>query len=323
VTADVDELAVALAARGFPGSLRELPPEPLPDEQALDLVREAARLGMAGSMLAAVRTGELSVPAIARDALVEAQLNESTTRVYLEQELVSVTALLDEAGIESRVLEDCAVANLDYRAPDLRAVTIISLLVQPRDLRSAAEVLRRRGWRPPKSADGQHGGAVVLIGPSGPRLALHAGIGTALGLSVDLQQLWSDGEQFVLSGRKLKALGSEQRLLHASTLAFGRDRTPPLAQQRDLTEMVLFGDWRQRRLMDLATAWNAQEVLTDAVCTAWRRLAIADVTALSVWAEHYRPDPRKKQRPGAPLVPAARAGPGSWAKVRHRLWRSS
>jgi hypothetical protein len=323
VTAAVEDLAVALAARGLPGSLRELPVEPLPDERALQFVREASRLGMAGFMLTAVRDGELPLSATALDALVVAQLHESTTRVYLEQELVAVTGLLDDAGIESRVLEGCAVANIDYRDTALRAVTSIDLLVQPQDLRPAAEVLRRRGWRPPRSADREPRGAVALVGPTGPRLALHASIGAALGLSVDLQHLWSDGDQFVVNGRRLKALGGAQRLLHASTLALDGEGTPLLVRQRDLAEMVLFGDWRRRRLMDLATAWNAQDVLANAVRTAWRRLAIADVTALSVWAEHYRPGPRKKVRPGPSLVPAAGANIGSWAMVRRRLGRSS
>jgi len=119
VTAAVDDLLIAAAAGGLPGSLREFPELPLPAPQALDVVREAELLGIAGFMLAAVTSGGLALPPVAVEALDEAQLRESTTRLYLEQELVSVSGLLDEADIETRVLGGCAVAHLDYRDPDV------------------------------------------------------------------------------------------------------------------------------------------------------------------------------------------------------------
>src|SRR3954468_10805744 len=97
VTGAVGDLLVAAAAGGLPGSLREFPELPLPVPEALDVVREAELLGIAGLMFAAVTSGGLALPPVAVEALDEARLHESTTRLYLEQELVSVSGLLDEA----------------------------------------------------------------------------------------------------------------------------------------------------------------------------------------------------------------------------------
>jgi hypothetical protein len=138
------------------------------------------------------------------------------------------------------------------------------------------------------------------------------------GTSVDSSRLWADGDPFSVSGRKLKALGSEQRLLHTAVLALDPDESQSLVPQRDLVEMVLFGEWRRARLMDLAAAWNAEDTLARAVRASWQRLAIADVTGLSVWAEGYRPEARKPRRypAGAPAQPTRS---GSWWKLRTRL----
>jgi hypothetical protein len=317
VTVVADDLLVAAAAGGLPGSLREFPEAPLPEARALEVVDAAERFGIAGFLLAAVRSGDLSLAPVAVDALVEARSHESTTRLYLEQELQSVSGLLEDAEIESRVLGGCAAAHLDYRDREVRAVRRLDLLVPPRTLGRAAEVLRRRGWRPPKAPDGQAVGGVELVGPSGPRLVIDDDLGIP-GTSVDSSRLWADGDPFSVSGRKLKALGSEQRLLHTAVLALDPDESQSLVPQRDLVEMVLFGEWRRARLMDLAAAWNAEDTLARAVRASWQRLAIADVTGLSVWAEGYRPEARKPRRypAGAPAQPTRS---GSWWKLRTRL----
>lgn len=323
MTVPVDDLLVAAAAGGLPGSLCEFPETPLPESQALELVRAAARLGVAGFALAAVRSGGLTLPPVAMEALGLARSHEATTRLYLEQELGSVSGLLDDAEIEFRVLDACAVAHLDYRDPDVRAVPRLDLLVHPRSLGRATEVLRRRRWRPPKVSDGRGEHGVALVGPSGPRLVLHDDVAGAAELSVDLGQLWADGDPFSLGGRKLKALGSEQRLLHVSTRALDPDEALSLVPQRDLVEMVLFGEWRRPRLMDLAVSWNAQEVLASAVRASWHRLAIADVTGLSVWAEGYRPEPRRSPRRHPAGGPDQRERRRSWAMLRGRTTRNS
>jgi hypothetical protein len=321
MTAATIDLLVAAAAGGLPGSQLEFPQVPLPEPQALELVRATERLGIAGFLLTAVRSGELSVPPVVVEALDEARSHESTTRLYLEQELLSVSGLLEDAEIESRVLDGCAAAHLDYRDQEVRAVPRLDLLVHPRSTGRAAEVLRRRGWRPPKAPSGHPERGVALVGPSGPRLVIHDDIGLP-GASLDLRQLWADADSFSVSGRKLKALGSEQRLLHTATLALDPDESRSLVPQRDLVEMVLFGEWRRPRLRDLAASWNAEDVLAGAVRAAWQRLAIADVTGLSVWAEGYHPDARRPRRHPAG-VPGQHDRGGSWAKLRTVLARHS
>lgn len=321
-TPALEDLVVTTAAAGLPGSLREFPENPLPDTHGVDLVRAAERLGLAGFLLVAVRHGRLRLSPAAIEALDAAQLRESTTRLYLEQELLWVSGLLDEAEIEFRVLDGCAVAHLDYRDPDVRPVSHLELLVQPRALGRAAEVLRGRGWRSSKDADDHPAGGVRLVGPSGPRLVLRDDVRGRSQLSVDGRQLWADGDPFTVGRRKLKALGTEQRLIHASTLVLDAEELHSLLAQRDLVEMALFGEWRRPRLMDLASSWNAEGVLAQAVVTAWRRLAIADITGLSVWAEGHKGD-GSRSTAGHAGGPDSGARSHGWTGLRASLARRS
>jgi Uncharacterised nucleotidyltransferase len=308
MTAMLDELVVAVTATGLPGSVRELPRHELSEQEAHELVTAAERLGITGLMAAAVRAGGLRLPPGAVGEFREAHLREATTGLYLEQELLSLTALLGEGGIESRVLDGSAVAHLDYRDPTLRAVSALDLLVQPADLGGGIEVLRRNGWRPPKAVDAglrSVDAGVTLIGPSGPQVTLHdTADGVPGGVVVDPSELWGDAQHFNIGGRRLKALGSEQRLLYTSCRA-APGHPPSLLAQRDLAEMVLFGEWSKDRLMHVAGSWHAQPVLADAVRATWQRFAITDVTALSVWAAGFHSPLRERTPRGAAKETAA------------------
>jgi hypothetical protein len=317
VSAPLEDLVISAAAGGIPGSLRELPHQELPEKQAHELVEAAQHHQLAGVMLASVQAGELRLPAVATEALVDAHVREMTTCLHLEHELLDVTALFEAAGIESRVLDGTAVAHLDYQDPTLRAFTHLELLVRAADLGRATELLRRSGWRATPAGEGLVR-STTLVAPSNVRLDLHTTVERAPGgLNVNVQELWSEGQDFLVGPQRLTALDSEQRLLHACCDAMSGGSPPAPVLLRDIVEMALFGRWSHTRVLGLAASWKAQSVLAQAVLAAWQRLAIADVTGLSVWAQGYRPPFRSQQLPrdkGTGVTLAAR--PTSWARFR-------
>jgi hypothetical protein len=298
VTAPLEDLVLAVAAVGLAGSLRELPEQELPDHEARALVAATERYRIAGVALASAQTGALRLPTAAVQTLAEIHTREMTTCLQLEHALLSASDLLEEAGIDFRVLDGSAVAHLDYPDPALRGFPMLELLMRPADLDRAVQLLQYNGWRQVTTAPAvrRRDGVRTLSGPGGLRLDLRTTVGGAsLGSTIKLHELWADGEEFGLAGRRLTALGREQRVLETAWQATAIDSPAALVSQRDLAEMVLFGDWNHSRLMRLATSWNALAVLADAVRSTWQRLAIADVTGLSVWARGYRPAPGGQQ----------------------------
>jgi hypothetical protein len=324
VTASLDDLVVALAAAGLPGSLRTLPEEELSESLGDQLVAAAERLLLAGMVVASVQAGKLRLPPRALAAMIAAQDRETATRRRLEQQLPAATARLEQAGIEARVVDGSAVAYLDYPDPSLRAVPSLDLLVLPTESDAAIAALRRDGWHPLPSRSSGRLPEAALIHPSDVRLNLRTTVDPGLrGLSVRVSELWTDAQEFVIGSRQLRALGSEQRLLQASCSVAAGGSPPLLVYQRDLVEMILFGGWEHRRLMRLATSWRALPVLAHTVRTAWRRLAIADVTGLSVWAEAYSPSPTPLP-PGHTAFDAFPEAPAQpWGKIRSLLARRS
>ncbi|MGY1739543.1 MULTISPECIES: nucleotidyltransferase family protein [unclassified Blastococcus] len=309
-----EEVLTAVVAVGLPGSLCEPPRDELSEQEAAALVAIARRHRIAGMVLASVRAGGLRLPPAAVRALLALHGPEVAGSRRLESELVWVAGVLDGVGIGSRVLGDVALVRLDYRDSALRAVAAIELLVRPADINQAIQVLRGRGWQ---AHPDRHGGA-MLDSPAGLRLECHTTVHPMPpGVTVDGQALWGDRRELRIGDRKLVALGEEQRLLHACCRAAGDDPGPArLLRQRDVAEAVLFGAWDRARLMRLAVSWNAEEVLAHAVRTAWQRLAIADVTGLSVWAGagHQWADGQPR-RDGTPAGARARSPvPPTWRR---------
>ena len=116
------------------------------------------------------------------------------------------------------------------------------------------------------------------------------------GLTVDLDDLWADGQEFQLAGTTLTALAADERLLHACYHASLGDYPPRLLPHRDVAEMLLYGERDEDRLLKLARSWGGEAVVARAVSTAWELFDIADVTALSAWASRYRSNARDRSR---------------------------
>ena len=58
---------------------------------------------------------------------------------------------------------------------------------------------------------------------------------------------------------------------------------------RDIAQLALFGEYDVDVVRDLAHEWDCRAELALAVAEAWDTLGIADVLALSRWADRYGP----------------------------------
>ncbi len=317
MSADVDAALVSIAAEGLPGSLHEPPRDQLGERDAQELLSAVAEQRMTAVALASARAGKLALPQTAMSRLVDLHRQEMTRCLEAEHALLTAVGILKEAGIDSRVLGDSAIALLDYHAPAMRTFDGLELLVRTCQIQDAVTALGRAGWRIDPSG---HGRRRTMLGPANVPLRLQTSLeGVPGGVVVDETQLWSDSQPLRIGDSTCRALGREIRLLEASfRAALDSDEPSPLMAQRDVVEIVLFGRWSRPQLMELAAAWRAHQILARAVRHTWRRLAIADVTALSVWADNHTMESRR------PIERRVRTGGGSgvpWRGIRSALAR--
>ena len=157
--------------------------------------------------------GALPVTASQHDRVEERLEAWLAHALRIERLLLDATAALDAAGLEHRVLKGAALAHLAYPDPAWRVFGDLDLLVPGPDLTMAVGVLERAlgvsrveaELRP--GFDDRFGKEALLRAPGGPELDLHRTfVQGALGLTVELGDLFVPGQQFSLGGRPLQAL---------------------------------------------------------------------------------------------------------------------
>jgi hypothetical protein len=295
VTAVDGHTLAAVAAFGLAGTAHSLPGESLDAVAWQELRTGVSAKRLNGLLLSAIDSGELPASEAQHDQALEDQSRAMSGALLLEDLLLRVTGLFTVAGIASRALKGSAVAHLDYPSPDLRAYGDIDVLVRSDDFDRAAAALREAGMRrvfqPPRPGwDRRFGKGAMFRCADGLEVDLHRTFCTPpLGLRIDLGDVWADSEPLWIAGQVVEALPHEVRLLNAAYSGAVSDTDPRLSTLRDIAQLALHPRLDTRLVRELATRWRGQAVLAFAVHAAWRTLLIGDVTALSSWAERYRP----------------------------------
>jgi hypothetical protein len=320
---EVTTLLWSIAAHGLPGSLAELPRSPLSGHAWHELLFRAR-----GARLSGLLTHAVTVGALPATDVQAAQVRDLNTRVMasaisLEAMLLQVAEVLDGAGIPFRVLKGPAVAHLDYPDPAVRDFGDVDLLVPPQDLdRTIAELVERgcarRFPEPRPGFDRRFTKSVSVVTPEGQEIDLHRTLAPGpFGLRIRVQELWeTPTTPFMLGGRRLTALGPEERLVHACYHAVLGDVPPRLVPQRDIAQMLLYGSVDPTRVRELAGAWGGEPVIAHAVRTAWANLRLADVVALSAWAARYTPAPKEERELARATSPDRSYATQTMASVR-------
>ena len=226
----------------------------------------------------------------------------AATCLALEAILCTLADELATEAIEFRVLKGPAVGRLDHRNVDERAFGDIDVLVRADDFARTARVLEpRRGMPPLRGAQTglrpslRQGAAFKM--PGGYEIDLHRTIVAGpFGLTIDLDPLFAPSEVFQLAGRELRALGREERFLHACVHAVLGTQPPRLSALRDVAVLGL-----DPRLDDALVArrcleWQLEAVVADAVRQTWRTLGLCSTSPTVDRALALRPSPRQRRR---------------------------
>ena len=264
-----------------------------------------------------MRDGALPVTAGQHDRIEELLEAWLAHALRVERLLLDAAAALDAAGLEHRVLKGVALAHLAYPDPAWRVFGDLDLLVPGALLTEAVRVLEpalglsrvEAELRP--GFDDRFGKEALLQAPGGPELDLHRTFAQgALGLTIDVDDLFLPGQPFTLGGHRLQALPPSQQLIHAAYAAVMGDSPPRLAAVRDVAQILLTLDPPMDEVLRFAHRWRAEAVLAGGITMAWDLLAPAATPPLVDWAGSYRPSRVDR------LLLASQTGPGR-GSTRH------
>jgi hypothetical protein len=286
---------LAVAGHGLP-STRTFPVAPLGSEDWSALLTAASDHRVLGLLRAAVDAGRLPVTDAQRKEVRTAHRAVLLRVLSLEQNLVSVTSLLFEAGVESRVLKGSAYAHLDYPDPALRSFIDLDLLCRPADISRAVEVLVAAGFarilaEPRPGFDERFDKGTTLRGADF-EIDLHRTFVLGpWGMRVQLDALWSAGQTFTIGDRRLTALSAPHRFLHACYHAALGDWPLRLGSLRDV---AVLHPADESALIELAREWGVLAVVATAVASSTRLLGLEPTGVLRTWASGYVPTRREE-----------------------------
>lgn len=312
----------AVAAHGLSGSRLELPAEPPAERDFATFLNRLDRHRLLGLAAAAHSEGRLSLSHDQAQQLIAAHSDAMCSCLHLEATLLDIAQSMSAAGVPLRVIKGSASAHLDYARPELRHFGDLDLLVRSEDTDRAKDVLADLGFtrlspEPRPGFDRRFGKGATFAGPDGTSVDLHRTfVMGPLGLRVDLDDLWSRDDSFVLAGERVGALAPAHRLLAACYNAVIGDVHPRLATLRDIAELCLGERVETAEAQDAAQRWGAEYVLARGITAAWSTLDIADVVGLSAWAMRYDADHDGKRM--VALYHDTKAGYAglSWATAR-------
>jgi hypothetical protein len=192
--------------------------------------------------------------------------SSATRAVVLERMAVEAAARLAQAGVEVRVLKGVALSHLAYDDPGERDFVDVDVLVRGCDWDAACRELSEAGYvprlPPPRPGfDRRFGKDATFVNPEGYELDVHRTICRgALGLTIDLDELFSHTQPLRLAGRTLLALDDESALLNAC-YAVWSDDPPRAVSVLDIVRLVLVVGVDQAEVLRRARSWRADAVL--------------------------------------------------------------
>jgi hypothetical protein len=297
---DVRRVLRGLGAHGLPAA-QVCPSDRPPDDDDWRQLRLAIRYErVTGQARCAADTGVLLLTDQQREDLEDEHLQAMGHVLRLERALLRVRRVLDTADVPFVVLKGTAVAHLDYDDPTMRTFGDNDVLVPGDRFPQAIDALLDAGYRRPAAEVGpgfdvRFGKGATLVADDAYELDLHRTfVMGPYGLLVDLDELWQDLSGFPLGGRRLLALGTEQRYLHACYHAVLGNPEQRVQPYRDVAEMLLFGTHDPDRVRELAAHWGAEVVLARAITDTWDALGLLPDIPLVAWARARRPTRREE-----------------------------
>jgi hypothetical protein len=263
-------VANAVAAYGLPGTITELPRRPMDDDDWDVLLALVQHQSLTGFLESAVADGALQVDSDQAQQVERAHDNALDVRHLAEDRLCAAALALGNEGMEYRVIGAASASWLDYPSPGVRPFRESSLLVHPSERADAARVLQDAALI---------GGGVcsAVVALYTPRF---------LDDAAATELIWLEPDHLSLDELTLPTPPRPVRFLLAGLEAVSGGDS--LASFRDLAQMHLANDLDSAATLALISAASIEAELAGAIKGCWKNLELADVTALSVWAQHHR-----------------------------------
>jgi putative nucleotidyltransferase-like protein len=276
-------------------------------------------------------TGRLELEPEQLGELLDRHRSAMVVALAIEQRLLRLSGVFDNAGVRAVVIKGPAVAHTVYLDPSMRPFGDLDLLVSTGDWPRACEVLAASGFRrnlpePRHGFDQRFGKAATHSDPDGYQVDLHRTLVLGpFGLWLDPEELLASAESFVLTDRRLERLDTTAMLLNAALHAGLGSNPPLLLPLRDVAQIVgnPAVDWV--RLAQWAVRWRLTAALDHAFeCTA-RTLGVElPPPALRIRAMGSRRAERRailayteRRRAGGVALAATRAIPGIRPKAAY------
>lgn len=284
----------SIAAYGLPLAVPPLPSTPLDELQWAALLGRAKANRMLGLLMQALVDGALSCTDDQREAAVKAHVDCVGSVLLLERTLIRTVDCLERNGVDYRILKGAALAHLVYTDPSFRSYGDIDVLVPGDRFDRAVEILVASGGRRHEPQvrpgfDRRFGKGTAIVTPERHEIDLHRTFAAGLfGLNIRTDDLFATSSSFAIGGRVVRALGPEERFLHACYSGAIGDPSPRLVTLRDIAQMLLLGDLDASRTRALCSAWQGGAVVAKALRDTQERLGVGELSLEWRWmTEHH------------------------------------
>jgi hypothetical protein len=269
---------ISLAARGvtaygLPGGA-PLPDTPLTPPEWEAMIRKVRRHRIAGFLMRAVQEGSFAVDQQQRRQAATIFKESRVYTISLQSRLLYVAGLLEQAGVDYRVLKGASLAALAYPDQALRSYGDIDILVRPAQFEHTVELLEREGYQPALGwhrVGHGHDKGTTLIADDGSSGDLHyIDLHYALARGpyrwlVPSADLFTEPQTFPLGTRRLPAMASPQQFLHVCLHARVGNTPPRLLSIRDVAQCALHTDINWTVVQQLCAKWQISGVVSEAI----------------------------------------------------------
>ena len=286
---ELHPLTRVVATHGLPDAGQTSPGPVEPDDWAR-LHREVTAHGLIGLLGAAVADGTIDLDDEATSAVADRHLTAALTALDVEAGALEAIDHLAAQGLPVRLLKGVASAHVDYPDPSWRSFNDADLLVRGDDIDSVVQVLTAAGYHrdlPQRRAgfDRHYGKDVTFTSPSGVQIDVHRTFAVGyFGAAQRPDDAWGNHCPFVLGGRTLVALGTEDRLLHACFAAVLGDRSPRAMLLRDIVQLTERDDLDLDLLRRRTRQWRCEAPVRVAMRLAVEVLAVRPHRPVIEWA---------------------------------------
>jgi Uncharacterised nucleotidyltransferase len=326
-TSGADLIVQRIAAYGLPGGGR-LPDAPLAPRDWEVVLSKVRAHRIVGFLMRAVQDGRFAVDREQRGQVVHLYRQTRCYTVALQGQLVRLTGLLEQGGVEYRVLKGAALAALAYPDQSLRSYGDIDILVSPVQFEYTVGLLEREGYRRTAGwhrVGHAHDKSTVLSTAGGYLVDLHYALARGpYKWLIPTADLFAEPQTFLLGTRLLPTLPPAEQFLHVCLHARIGNIPLRLLSIRDVVQCAVSTQFSWAVVQQLCVKWRMSGVVGASIRTAQDCLGI-DLGDSAQLLANYQPSSRERRlmRPyeaqsyTAFVISALVTTPGMARKVDH------